>query len=193
MYKKYTDDELIEVYTSMMDYSGKADAEMLNEIELRGGLENFKKKIEYNTIVEQEKVRISKEIFALTSSATNAEFIKSFITSDILTRGQLNEFIETKFAYYQAAKKDRKVNSKMIIASLIGIIVGTICGGWILYFISKKLNGVYYIFIVPIYILNHLIILLFTKRTRTNLVVLSAGILATIGALVLFLNSIGVV
>lgn len=193
MYKKYTDEELIEVYTSMIEYSGKANTEVLQEIELRGGLDNFKKRIEYKATIEQEKNRISKEIFSLTSTATDAEFIKSLVTSDILTKDQVDELVENKFASFQALNKNRQINSKTIIGSVVGIIVGTILGGWLLYFISKKLDGVYYFFIVPVYILNYLIILLITKRTRTNLVVLLASILATIGALVLFLYMIGVV
>lgn len=193
MYKKYTDEELIEVYTSMIEYSGKANTEVLQEIELRGGLDNFKKRIEYKATIEQEKNRISKEIFSLTSTATDAEFIKSLVTSDILTKDQVDELVENKFASFQALNKNRQINSKTIIGSVVGIIVGTILGGWLLYFISKKLEGVYYFFIVPVYILNYLIILLITKRTRTNLVVLLASILATIGALVLFLYMIGVV
>lgn len=192
MYKKYTDEELIEVYTSMIEYSGKANTEVLQEIELRGGLDNFKKQIEYKAIIEQEKNRISKEIFSLTSTATDAEFIKSIVTSDILTKDQVDELVENKFASFQAFNKNRQINSKTIIRSIIGIVAGTILGGWLFYFISKKLDGIYYFFIVPVYVLNYLIILLITKRTRTNLVVLIASILATIGALLLFLYMIGV-
>ena len=193
MYKKYTDEELIEVYTSMIEYSGKANTEVLHEIELRGGLDNFKRRIEQKAIIEQEKSRISKEIFSLTSTATDAEFIKSLVTSDILSKEQVDELVENKFASFQAFNKNRQINSKTIIGSIIGIVVGTILGGWLLYVISKKLDGIYYFLIVPIYIINYLIILLITKRTRTNLVVLIASILATIGALVLFLYRIGVV
>ena len=33
MYNKYSDDELIEAYTTMMDYSGKISNDMVNAIE----------------------------------------------------------------------------------------------------------------------------------------------------------------
>ena len=54
MYKKYSDEELIEVYSSMIDYSGKVSKEMLSEIESRGGLEIFKGKISKNNTLSQE-------------------------------------------------------------------------------------------------------------------------------------------
>ena len=191
MYKKYSDEELIEVYSSMIDYSGELSKEMLNEIESRGGLEIFKKKILKNNILAQEINRISKEVYSLTSNETNIEFIKKFITSDILTENELNELVEKKFFSYELINKNKTINSKIIFSSFVAAITASIVGAIIFTLLIIYLTPVFIYFIIPIYIINYLIISLITKKTRANLVVFIATFLATIGSIFLGLYFAG--
>ena len=185
MYEKYSDDELIDAYSSMLDYSGEVSSEMSNAIELRGGLENFKKKIERRKFLTEEINRISKEIYSLTSSETNVEFIKKFITSTILTKDELDQLIESKFSQYQSINENREINSKTFIISLAGMLTACIIGAIILSLLIAFLTPVFLYFIVPIYIINYLIIKFVTKKTRSNLVIFIATLLATIGSIIL--------
>ena len=185
MYEKYSDEEIIEAYSSMLDYSGEISKEMSLEIESRGGLNTFKKKIENRNILTKEISRLSNEVYSLTSPDTNVEFIKTLIKSDILTREELNELIENKFSYYRAINTDRTVNSKTIIGSITGIVLGTILGGLLMHFLSKQIPGIYFYLIIPVYILNYFIIKVITKQSRANPVIFIACFLATIGATLL--------
>jgi hypothetical protein len=186
MYDKYTDDELIEAYTSMIDYSGNANVDILMAIQLRGGLEAFKNKIERKKIVGQETKRVSDEIYPLITSSTNADFIKKVITSDILTKNELNELIEKRVLQYQSFNKNREINFKTIAESISGVVVASIVGAGISCLIIVFLNiGLLIFFVIPIYIINYVIIRLITGKTRSNLIVFLATLIATIDSILL--------
>jgi len=66
MYSKFTNDELIEAYSTMIDYSGKADDTILREIEQRGGLDKFLQEIEQKNLNKSESNRVLNELIQLT-------------------------------------------------------------------------------------------------------------------------------
>ncbi len=79
MYKKFSDEKLIEAYSAMIDYSGTISDDLSNEIESRGGLKAFIEKIERKNILSQEINRVSQEVYSLTGSETNGELIKQLL------------------------------------------------------------------------------------------------------------------
>jgi hypothetical protein len=44
-YKKYTDKDLLESYSTALDYTGKADTELEEEIAWRGGIDQVKRNV----------------------------------------------------------------------------------------------------------------------------------------------------
>lgn len=192
MYEKYSDDELIEAYSSMIEYSGEINKEMSTEIEFRGGLESFKKKIEQKNIIVQETKRISAEVYSLTSPETNLEFIKKLITSNILTQEQLNELIENRFLQYQVINNDKAITPRTILGSITGIILSIILSSLLLFFVIKQLQGFFYVLLIPTYILNYFIIKFITKQTRVNWVIFVATFVATVASAIVSLYITGV-
>ncbi|MGC4104486.1 hypothetical protein [Ferruginibacter sp.] len=180
MYEKFTDDELIEAYQSMMEYSGQPNDEMRKAIEQRGGMEIFIQNIAHKKTITAEINRISKEIYQLVSPETNAGFIRQFIKSDILSKEALDDLVEQKTHYYQSILENKKVDSKTFMHTAFAAIAACIAGAIIVCLLLHFITPVFLYFVVPVYIINYLIIWAITKKTRANIVIFIATLLATI-------------
>jgi hypothetical protein len=188
MYKNYSTEELINAYTTMIEYSGKATDTMLSAIEERGGIESFKAQIELQKSGRLEINRITKEVYSLSSSETNVEFIKKLITSDFLSREELDKLIEIRFLKHQAFLQNKAITSKTIIGGLAGAviscIIGAIAWGFLMIYMTPMF---FYFYIIVVYIINYLIIKFITKQSRSNLAVFIITFFATIGSILLCL------
>ena len=184
-YDAYSDADLIEAYSSMMDYSGKPNEDMLIEIEKRGGMASFLKLIESKKTIQNEITRVTGEVYHLSSNTNDIDFIKNMISSDILSKKELDELIDKKFESHQAMLKDRSVNSKTIFGSMVGAIIGSLLGAAFWYLAFFCLREIYLLITVPIYIVNYIIIKLITKQSRNNLLVFVVTLLATICSVIL--------
>ena len=182
MYKNYSDEELIEAYTSMIEYSGKPNKDMLAAIEERGGLKNFLKSLETKKAIEEETEKLKKEIFAHCRSGSDPSFMKKTIDSEILSRQQLEQLIDTKFIEYKKILENRAITSRTIVGSMGGIIIGIVLGGGLLVYVGPLLK-ISLLFYFPIlYLIHYFFIRLFTKQSRANTIVFIAsfiGALAT--------------
>lgn len=184
-YKKYSDGELIDSYSTMIDYSGKANDEILAEIENRGGLENFLKQIELKKTNQKEIGRIKKEVYEASKDYSDLEFIKQFITSDILSKEDLDYLVERTFMEHQAILKDKTVTSNTIIGSIVGTLIGSIAGSLFLIFFVVAFGRIIYFSLIGVYIICYQIIKLITKQSRNNGVVFIATLISTILSLLL--------
>ncbi len=185
IYKNSSDADLIEAYDSMMSYSGSINNDMKEEIERRGGMDIFRKKIETIDLRNKEKQRIGEAIFPLCDEATNADFIRQFIQSDIFTKEELDAIVEKKFNTYRQMRTDKKVDRSSVIKSITGIALGSIFSG-VMY--GAAINFYFsslYILPIPIYIFCRLILRSVTGQSRNNRVVFLSTIIAFIFALVL--------
>lgn len=185
MYKKYNTAELIDAYQSMLDYSGKASTDMLNEIDNRGGLEVFKNEIAQRDQIQAEKKRISKEVFSLTSQETSLEFVRKLITSSLLSIEELDDIVAMKYREYIAYQKNKEITPKTIITGVTAAIVSALIGAIILILLFYFVTPVFLLFIPVIYILNYLIIHFITKQNRSNWVIFLITLIATIASFVL--------
>jgi hypothetical protein len=79
MYRKYSDEDLVEAYSTMMDYSGKPNVEMLQAIELRGGMEKFLYDIEFKKKHQSEIGRIRKQVQELCEKGATLETLGKYI------------------------------------------------------------------------------------------------------------------
>ena len=125
MYKKFTNDELIEAYSTMIDYSGKADETILKEIEQRGGLEKFLEEIEQKNINKLESNRVLNELIKLNKDGFSLEEIKANITSEIWTKQHLNAFIENRYIKHQLFLNDKSIDKELIPRSLVRSVPGS--------------------------------------------------------------------
>jgi len=186
-YKNYSDEDLVEAYSTMIDYSGKASNEILIEIDNRGGLNAFLENIEFNKSNKQEINRISQEIYALNNDFHDLEFIKSFIKSDTLTPEELDDLITLKFHQHEAFLQNRKIDQKTVFASLVGMIIGIIISLAFYIFVIYLLDRFIYYPIIGVYFICYQTIKLITKKTRDNTFVFLTSLAGTVLTLLLLL------
>jgi phosphate starvation-inducible membrane PsiE len=184
-YKKYSDADLIESYSSMLAYTGKASDEILSEIEARGGLDKFLKQIEYKKRLDKERARITVEIRKQMDGNLRFETIQNLITSTLIDEESLKELIELKYNEYQAIRNDRSVNSKTILGSILGIIIGGLLGFGFYCLLIYFFQSIFYFPIVGVYLICYFTIRFITKQSRNNILIFIASLFSTILAVVL--------
>lgn len=186
MYEKFSDEELIEAYKSMIAYSGEPNKEMLDIIVQRGGMDAFKRKMEEVKTIEAEKKRIAQEVFSLCGPGADVELVKKLITSDIIAKKELDEFVGFKFFEFQSILQDKAITKKTIAGSLIGGLVACIVGAVVWCLLFQYLPPVFfYAYIVVIYFVDYLVIRLITKQSRMNVIVFITTFLSTIASIIL--------
>ena len=185
MYSKYTTDELIEAYNSMLDYSGQLSPELSQEIELRGGIKSFKNLIARKKIVDEEIKRLSAEIFSFVNTDVDIEFIKGRIKSEVLSEQEVNNLIESKFYSFKKYKVDQSISKDVYIQSLITTLAASVIGGMALALLVYFITPIFLYFIIPIYLIDYLIIHLITKKTRRNIIVFISILVSTIISIIL--------
>jgi len=180
MYTKFTNEELIEAYSTMIDYSGKADETILREIEKRGGLEKFLEEIEQKNINKTESNRVLNELIKLNKEGFSLEEIKASISSEIWTKQHLNAFIESRYVRHQLFLSDKSIDKELIPKSLIGMVLASIAGTGILLLSVIVFKFAHFGLLVPVYFISYLIIRGYTGKTHNNGIVFLAGLFATI-------------
>lgn len=180
MYDKFTNDELIEAYTTMIDYSGKADDSILKEIEQRGGLPTFLQEIEQKKMNKNESDRVLNELIKLHQEGFSLDEIKTNITSEIWTKQHLNAFIESRYVRHQLFLNDKSIDRELITKSLIGMALASVAGTGILLLMVVVFKIYNLGLLVPVYFVSYLIIKGYTGKTHNNGIVFLAGLLATI-------------
>ncbi len=180
MYNKFTDDELIEAYTTMMDYSGKADESILKEIDHRGGLERFLKEIEQKNINKAESDRVLNELIKLNKEGFSLDEIKSNISSELWTKQHLNAFIENRYIKHQLFLNDKSIDKELILKSILGIAIASFAGTGLILLIVIVFKFAHFGLLVPVYFLSYMVIKGFTGKTHNNGIVFIACLIATI-------------
>ncbi len=173
-YKKYSDKDLLESYSTALDYSGKADKDLVAEIDSRGGVDLIKKNVAEQNIVPNEIKRIYKLVFSLHKKGSNAETIKSSITSDILSTEQLDKAIDTAIDDAEKHTKDTSINSRTIIGCVIGVIISSLIGAGLWCYSIIQTGKMYYILTSGILIISYIIIRLLTSQSKNNVLVFIA-------------------
>ncbi|MDH7460728.1 hypothetical protein QEG73_05540 [Chitinophagaceae bacterium 26-R-25] len=177
-YRKYSDKDLLESYSTALDYSGNANDELLKEIDSRGGIDQVKKNVSQQNVIPNEIKRINQLVFVLYKSGGDTNKIKSSVTSDILTADQLNNTIEKAIIAADKYIKNHSINAKTILGSLIGMSVSVLVGAAILCYTVMQTGNFYYAIPFGIFIISYAIIWLLTKQNRNNVVVFIASFAA---------------
>ncbi|PIF43336.1 hypothetical protein CLU96_0241 [Chryseobacterium sp. 52] len=96
-YTNFSEHDLIESYTNQIDYQGKADHEILEEILSRGSLEDFQTKIKNKNLIQNEQNRLIREIHEHYMNKVSKQECLSLISSDALTTKDINLLVEVKY------------------------------------------------------------------------------------------------
>ena len=180
MYTKYSDEDLIEAYTTMMDYSGKASKDMLHEIDQRGGMQKFLNQIASKRLYQTEIGRISKEVRLFSQKGIDKVGIMNEIQSELLSEEERVDLIAKKLFEYQAIAADRAINPRTISGSLLGLTIGSVLGAGF-YLLSLSIFEQFtFRPLIGSYIICYLTIRFFTKQSRNNAFVFIASFLATV-------------
>jgi hypothetical protein len=183
-YEKYTDDELLEIHSSLHDYSDEAKEGFKIVVAKRGGEDTLLKLKEEKKVMASEIARINNHISKLIAPGVDVSFIKKMVPSEILSPETYDVVINDAFYRWKADFEDKEVKPNTIFGSIVGGIVASIVGGifWGLQLIySKKIFG---ILVVGIAIVCYAIIRLFARKSYKNNVVFITAIIAVCMALV---------
>lgn len=182
-YKKYTDEELLDINSNILGYSNEAQIALGRVINSKGGLESLLKKAESKAILLNEENRIAKETMDFGKEGIDASFIKTVTISTILSEEKVKEIIDRKYVEVEAEIEDKKIKPSTIIGSITGGGIASIIGGafWGLQMIYSK--RMFYIFFVGLVLFSYYVIKALTKQTKNNSFVFIATIISIILAL----------
>ncbi len=173
-YSKYSNTELLESYTTALDYSGQADKDLVAEIDKRGGTDALKKSVSEQNAVPDEIRRINKLVFSLYKDNPDPDQIKSSISSDLLTTEQLNYIIDLAINGIAQDMKDTSINSRTIIGSVIGVIISSLIGAGLWCYSIIQTGKMYYILTLGILLISYVFIRLLTRQSKNNVLVFIA-------------------
>jgi hypothetical protein len=184
-YKKYSDDDLLEEYRTSMDYSGKAEKDLSDEISARGGIDHLIKQEKIKRQFPDEIKRINKIIFDLCKKNISVEAIKTSISSDIIPQHELNEILDKQITSATNYIKDKTITSRTIIGSIVGTLISSILCGAIWSYTIIKTGTMYYILLPGLALISYVILRLLTKQSKNNTLVFIATFLSTFLAVIL--------
>ncbi|WP_307271356.1 hypothetical protein [Chryseobacterium sp. W4I1] len=170
-------------YTNQMDYQGKADQEILDEILSRSSLENFQAKIKVQKLLIDEQNRVIREIHGHYMNSRSKEECLTLITSDLLPSESIKFLIEKKYIQIHQNVENLKVDSDTLMYSIFGTIVASVASSIIILVVIYSfpfLSVFAFNLLIPVYIINYWIIRLFMGKTRANLAVFIASFVATV-------------
>jgi hypothetical protein len=177
-YKKYSDKDLMESYSTALDYSGKANDDLVMEIERRGGIDQLKKNVNEQNAVPNEIKRINQLVFSLYEKQQDTHKIKLSITSEVLTPDQLSRTIDNAIVAADRYIKNHSINTKTIIGSLMGIVIGSLIGAALICYTVVHYGKLYNAVIIGNFVVSSILIWLVTKQNGNNVVVFIASFTA---------------
>jgi hypothetical protein len=132
-YEKYTDQELLQAWINVDDYSAEAKKALEIEMAKRGGEEKLLQQLKDARSIFVENKRIHDEIASIYTPGTDVDFYKKMITSEILSPKQLEEAIDNAWLDVKAKSDDEEVKPDTIGKCIVGgalaaIVAGVLCG-----------------------------------------------------------------
>ncbi len=177
-YQQYSDEELMEVYNQINNYSPEAKEAFDYVINKKGGLQRLLYSAEKQKERDLEIQRIAKETIQLTESGVDGDFIRKTTNSALLSTDEINTIIETKQLQSAVEIENKKITARTVAGSIIGgglssLIFGTLFGVIMIYS-----NYIFYIFVIGLALCCYYSIRLATKQSLKNMLVLFATALS---------------
>lgn len=184
-YHKHTDEDLFETYQSMLDYSGRVEPDLMAEIEHRGGMEVFLKKLHMHQQKEKEKNRIADEVYSLCRKGFSLSLIKSQVKSPLLHDQDLNQLVEEKFNAFVWHKKDVSVSRKTLVLCVISFLITSTAGSAVWGYSVKHFGALSYVALAILAISIMVLTQFIVGKTTSNVLVFATGFLSIIASYLL--------
>jgi len=184
-YKEFSDDQLLEVYQNLGDYTIEAKEALTSVIDNRGGIENMleKKRVHDSIIAETE--RIKQQIRQLRTPGVEVEFLNKMIKSEILDGAQTELIIRQTYDEITQEWEDRKIKPRTIIGGGLAAGIASLIGG-ILWGLQMMWSGrVFAIFLIGLVLLCYALIRLFTKQSHKNTAVIILTLISVVVAVII--------
>lgn len=181
MYKNYSDADLIRAYSTMMENTGSIPKDLEKVMTDRGGIDFFKRILALRKSHPEEINRITKEVQGLTDQYSNAEFVRTFISSDHMSKEDLDLYVTRLHDEYRDSLADQAITKDTVLKSLFGLLAGSIASGlfwWLMMIIFHK---PFYFILPVVYFIGYIIIKALTKQSSRNTIVL----VCSLGAMIL--------
>jgi hypothetical protein len=184
-YRKYSDEELMDVYAQIDGYSPEAKAGLELVLHEHGGIDVIKGRINKMQEIDNEIRNVRVEIARFIAEGKDKLEIKSLITINYITLIQLDKLIEETTINLELEKADLKIKPRTIIGGIIGGAIGGTIGGilWGIQMIYSQ--HVFMIFLLGLALLSYGFIRLFTKQSRKNIIVLIITVISVMYAVAL--------
>ena len=181
LYRNYSDQELVNLFSNNEGYSEEAKVVIDKVVEEKGGIEKLRQNLHEKLITDKEIFRIRMETRKLFSPETNAEFVKKMISTDILSKDQLDAIVDEEFEQLTNYRAGNSFDLKTIVFAILGIIVSSMSAGYIWsLIIGQQIRRIPIFLVIGLILLCYFIILAFTRKSKFNPVVLIATAIAAI-------------
>ncbi len=182
-YQNYSDEELMNIYEQIDDYSDEAKEALMFVINKNGGLNGLNERLNKENEKDELISKINKQIIELINDGNRASEIKNKIQYDYISETEIDELITKNINRIQEEKSDREIKPRTIFGGIIGGVIGGTIGG-IIWGIQMIYSGhMLYIFGIGLVLLSYAFIRLFTKQSKKNIIVILITIISVIYAL----------
>ena len=184
-YQKYSDQELLDTYLNIDEYTDEGKEALKLVLKSRGGIDIVKERITKQLEIDSEVERIREEIVQLLSQGRNPKQIKENIAISNISETHLEDIIEKVSAEFELEKSDKQIKPKTIIGSIIGGFIGGTIGGIIWGVQMVHSNHIFLILAIGLVMLSYAFVRLFTQQSKKNKIVLVMTVVSVIYALML--------
>ncbi|MBX7243347.1 MAG: hypothetical protein K1X92_16530 [Bacteroidia bacterium] len=184
-YQKYSDEELLDNYSKIEEYTNEGKEALEIILKKRGGIECLKERIEKKLEIEKEVSGIKVEITELLNQGRNSFEIKKSIKSSTITSAHLEKIIDEVSTEFEQEKIDIQIKPRTILGSITGGFIGGTIGGivWGIQMIYS--TRMFLILVVGLTLLSYTFIKLFTRQSQKNTIVQIMTALSVIYSLIL--------
>jgi hypothetical protein len=184
-YQKYSDEELLDVYSKIEEYTDEGKEALKIILRERGGLESLKERVEKEFEIEREVSRVKVEIAELLNQGRNSFEIIGNIKINNITSTHLEKIIEEVSTEFEQEKVDKQIKPRTILGSIVGGFIGGTIGGIVWGVQMMYSNHMFLIFVIGLAMLSYVFIRLFTRQSKKNIIVLIMTVLSVLYSLIL--------
>ncbi|MGK2860664.1 MAG: hypothetical protein ACSLE0_01910 [Chitinophagaceae bacterium] len=184
-YTSLSDEQLLEAYHNLGDYTVEAKEALTLVIKNRGGIENLlaNERLQNELILEAERIR--HQVRKLIIPGVDKEFLNKMINSEILEESQKEFIIRQAVEESTKELEDKKIKPRTLLGGGLAAGIASLIGG-VLWGLQMMWSGrVFAIFFFGLVLLSYGLIKLFTKQSHKNVAVILLTAISVIIALVI--------
>ena len=184
-YTEFSDEQLVETYHNLGDYTIEAKEALAFVIKSRGGIENLLEKERLQKVVFAETERIKQAVRRLRTPEVDLEFLNTMVESEILDEAQRQFVIKQTFEEITQEWEDLKIKPRTIIGGGLAAGIASLIGG-IFWGLQMMWSGrIFAIFFIGLVLLCYALIRFATRQSHKNTAVLIFTAISVVIALVI--------